>query len=129
MKMKTNVVPGWLSPSAVMDTLFDVREPGCEEVGYALLRPRAKQKSNSAAALIGAKLAPVEPDSTARTTACGIPVTARQHRLVLARGVGDMALATLLDDYDRAVRPHQRLLAGVLTVRGAMLLNFVLRML
>jgi len=30
-----------------------------------------------------------------------------------------MALAPLLDEYDRAVRPHQRLLAGVLTVRGA----------
>ncbi len=63
-------------------------------------------------------MAPVEPTSVARTTACGIPVTARQHRLVLARGVGDMALAPLLEEYDRAVRPHQRLLAGVLTVRG-----------
>ncbi len=119
MKTKTNVVPGWLSPSAVMDTLFDVREPGCEELGYALLRPRAKHKANSATALIRAKMAPVEPISAARMTACGIPVTARQHRLVLARGVGDMALAPLLDEYDQAVRPHQRLLAGVLTVRGA----------
>lgn len=117
MKTKTNVMPGWLSPSAVMDTLFDVREPGCEELGYALLRPRAKQKANSAATLIRAKMAPVEPTSASRATACGIPVTARQHRLVLARGVGDMALAPLLDDYDRAVRPHQRLLAGVLTMR------------
>ncbi|WP_298089161.1 hypothetical protein [uncultured Sphingomonas sp.] len=119
MKTKTNVVPGWLSPSAVMDMLYDVREPGCEELGYALLRPRAKQKANSVTALIRAKMAPVEPTSASPATGCGIPVTARQHRLMLARGVGDMGLASLLDEYDRVVRPHQRLLASVLTVRGS----------
>ncbi len=48
MKTKTNVVPGWLSPAQVMDTLFDVREPGCEELGYALLRPAPSRRRTAA---------------------------------------------------------------------------------
>lgn len=108
----------WLSPAQVMDMLYDVRQPGCDSIGYALLRPRAKQVANEAGLLIRSKLAPVQPTSTTATTECGIPITARQHRLVLARGVADVSLATLLDGYDDAIRSHQRLLAAVLTVRG-----------
>lgn len=115
---KTTGENAWLSPTQVMDTLYDVREPGCDAVGYALLRPRAKDVENQAGLLIRSKLAPVRPTSTTATTECGIPITARQHRLVLARGVADVSLATLLDGYDDAIRSHQRLLAAVLTVRG-----------
>ncbi len=115
---KTAVTTTWQSPAQVMDTLFDVREPGCDDVGFALLRPRAKQKANSVAALIGAKLAPIKPAANTPTTTCGMPVTARDHRVVLARGVADTALTRLLDDYDAATRLHQRLLAAVITVRG-----------
>ena len=119
MKTKTTAVTKtWHSPSEVMDMLYDVREPGCDEVGYGLLRPRAKQKANSVAALFGAKLSPIKPASNTPTTVCGMPVTARDHRLVLARAVADTSLTRLLDKYDAATRPHQRLLAAVITVRG-----------
>ena len=115
---KTAVTTTWQSPSEVMDTLYDVREPGCDGVGFALLRPRAKQKANSVAALVSAKLSPIKPAANTPTTTCGMPVTARDHRVVLARGVADTSLTRLLSDYDAAVRPHQRLLAAVITVRG-----------
>jgi hypothetical protein len=115
---KTAVTTTWQSPSDVMDTLFDVREPGCDGVGFALLRPRAKRKVNSVAGLIGAKLSPIKPAANTPTTPCGMPVTARDHRVVLARGVADISLTQLLEDYDAATRPHQRLLAAVVTVRG-----------
>lgn len=115
---KTAVTTTWQSPAQVMDTLYDVREPSCDGVGFALLRPRAKQKTNSVAALIGAKLSPIKPATDTLTTPCGLPVTARDHRVLLARGVADTALTRLLDDYDAAVRPHQRLLAAVITAHG-----------
>lgn len=99
---KTAVTTTWQSPSDVMDTLYDVREPGCDGVGFALLRPRAKQKANSVAALFGAKLAPIKPAASTPTTPCGMPVTARDHRVLLARGVADTVLTRLLDDYDAA---------------------------
>jgi len=118
MKTKKTAVTAWQSPAEVMDTLYDVREPGCDGIGLALLRPRARQKTNSVAALVGAKLAPIKPAGDTTMTRCGMPVSARDHRLVLARGVADMSLTRLLEDYDAATRLHQRLLAAVITVRG-----------
>lgn len=115
---KTAVTMTWQSPTEVMDTLYDVREPGCDEVGFALLRPRAMQKANRVTTLIGVKLSPIKPAANTPTTACGMPVTARDHRVVLARGVADASLTRLLNDYDAAVHPRQRLLAAVITVRG-----------
>lgn len=43
MKTKNAAVVPWHSPAEVMDMIYDVREPGCEAVGYALLRPRSRQ--------------------------------------------------------------------------------------
>jgi hypothetical protein len=48
-----------------------------------------------------------------------VATTARDHRVILAAGAPDAPLTRLLDDYDAAVRPHQRLLAAVLTLRCA----------
>lgn len=108
----------WISPADAADMVYDVRAPGCEGLGYGLLRPRSKGVKRSAASLVRAKLQPVRPDANSWRTRCGMPVTARDHRVVLARGVPDPgSLERLLDDYDAAQRPHQRVLAAVLTVK------------
>ena len=108
----------WTSPSAAMDMVYDVREDGVGGLDLALLRPRAKGADNTLARLLGAKLQPMKPEPGSWTTPCGWPVTARDHRLVLAAGAPDpVSLTRLVGDYDAAVRPQQRLLAAVLTMR------------
>lgn len=118
MKTKNAAVAPWHSPAEVMDMIYDVREPGCEAVGYALLRPRSRQSVNHVMAVFGSKLAPFKPEADAPRTPCGLPVTARDHRLILAQGAPDTPLWRLLEDYDANVRPHQRLLAAILTIKG-----------
>ncbi|RYG87982.1 MAG: hypothetical protein EON59_05830 [Alphaproteobacteria bacterium] len=105
----------WISPSAVMDMIYDVRADGCEDLGYALLRPRSKGKSRTAAELVNAKLSPVKPTAKAGG---GMAVTARDHRLILAPRVADpRSIEHLLADYDAQTKPRQPLLAAVLTMK------------
>lgn len=108
----------WTSPSEVNDMMFDVRAPGVTGLAMALLRPRAKGRDNSVLSLAYAKLNPIEPGAASPTTRCGMPTTARDHRLALATGVADpVSIERLLCDYDRAVPEHQRLLAAVMTIK------------
>ncbi|MGN7161737.1 hypothetical protein [Sphingomonas sp. SAFR-052] len=97
MKTKNAAVVPWHSPAEVMDMIYDVREPGCEAVGYALLRPRSRQSVNHVMAVFGSKLAPFKPEADAPRTPCGLPVTARDHRLILAQGAPDTPLWRLLE--------------------------------
>lgn len=108
----------WTSPGEVNDMMFDVRAPGVTGLALALLRPRAKGCDNSVLGLAYAKLNPIEPDAASPRTRCGMPTTARDHRLALAPGVADpVSIERLLCDYDRAVPEHQRLLAAVMTIK------------
>lgn len=105
----------WISPAAVMDMVYDVRADGCEDLGYALLRPRSKGKARTVTDLVSAKLAPIKPGATADGT---LPVTARDHRLILAPKVADaVSIRRLLNDYDAHSKPRQPLLAAVLTMK------------
>ncbi len=107
----------WASPSEASDMMFDVRQPGVTGLGYALLRPRSKGQERSLSRLAFAKMNPIEPGPTSPHTRCGMPTTARDHRLLLAPGVADpVSLERLFADYDAAVPEHQRLLAAVLTL-------------
>ena len=109
----------WASPSEASDMMFDVRQPGVTGLGYALLRPRSKGQERSLSRLAFAKMNPIEPGPTSPHTRCGMPTTARDHRLLLAPGVADpVSLERLFADYDAAVPEHQRLLAAVLTLLG-----------
>lgn len=107
----------WISPAAVMDMLYDVRADGCDDVGYALLRPRSKGCSRTAMDLVSAKLAPVKP-SAKQVSTSEIATTARDFRLILAPKVADpLSLKQLLESYDAATQPRQALLAAVLTIK------------
>ncbi len=107
----------WASPSEASDMMFDVRQPGVTGLGYALLRPRSKGQERSLSRLAFAKMNPIEPGPTSPHTRCGMPTSARDHRLLLAPGVADpVSLERLFADYDAAVPEHQRLLAAVLTL-------------
>jgi len=97
--------------------VFDVRQRGVTGLGYGLLRPRSKGQERSVSRLAFAKMNPIEPGPASSHTRCGMPTTARDHRLILAPGVADpVSLERLLDDYDATVAEHQRLLAAVLTL-------------
>ena len=107
----------WISPAQAMDMLFDDPMGGTPGFGFALLRPRSKQRRNRVADLIRAKLQPRQPADDA--TWMGVPVTAHRADIVLAPGVPDIdePLLQWLSRYDDAVPAHQRLLAVVLTPR------------
>jgi hypothetical protein len=107
----------WATPSEAADMVYQVRGGGAAGIGFALLRQRRNDRANSTATLAFAKLNPVEPTPTSFLTRCGWPVTARDHRLILAPGAADpVSIARLFTDYDAAVVDHQRLLAAVLTI-------------
>lgn len=108
----------WISPSAAMDMVYDDPMGKMDGFGFALLRPRAKDKANSVADLARAKLQPRCPDD--RKSATGAwPVTASDWRLVLAPGTPDVTggIERWLADYDAAIHSRQKLLAAVLTFR------------
>ena len=109
-------LPTWIAPGKAADLVFDVRAPGVDVLGYALLRPKRKIV-NTAVGMAFAKLNPVLPTANSSSTRCGWPTTARDHRLVMAPGTADpTSIAQLFGDYDAATVKHQRLLAAVLTV-------------
>ena len=117
-KLSSGRTAAWISPAQANDMVFDVRATGCEDIGYALLRPRSKNVPNTVAALLAAKLQPVKPTDGCWHTRCGFPTTARDVRLVLAPGVTDPAsIERFVADYDAGTRAHQKLLAAVLTIK------------
>lgn len=110
-------LPSWIAPGKAADMVYDVRETGVTELGYALLRPRRGKVANTVSGLAFAKLNPIKPKGDSALTRCGWPTTARDHRLVLAPGTADPnSLGQLFAEYDAATAEHQRLLAAVLTV-------------
>ena len=106
----------WTSPAkaAAFLTTLDTKDP---DFDYALMLPKRDGPPRAAADLLRGKLQPRQPNPQEWAHAQGWPVTARDHRLVLARHV-PMApsIEALVADYDAQVVPHQTVLAMVLTV-------------
>ena len=109
----------WISPEQVNAMLYDDPDGSTPEFGFALMRPRARGKPNRTADLARAKLQPSKPVD-ADWEADGLwPITCVTNRAVIAPGVAvdPGALESIFHGYDANIRPHQRLLAVVLTMR------------
>ncbi len=109
----------WISPAEADDMLYDDPDGSTPDFGFALLRQKAKGKSNRTADLARAKLQPSKPaDSDWRTDGLW-PITCTTSRVVPAPGVAvePDALEAIFHGYDAKIKPHQRLLAVVLTMR------------
>ncbi len=109
----------WISPADVDAMLYDDPDGPRENFGFALCRRRAKGKTNLTADLARAKLQPTRP-ADADWQADGLwPITCTLHRMVTAPQVAIDAGAfeTIFHGYDAKIKPHQRLLAAVLTMR------------
>jgi hypothetical protein len=109
----------WISPAAADDMLFDDPLGSSPEFGFALMRPKAKGKRNTTADLARAKLQPSKPEYAAWGSDGLWPITCTTSRLVLAPGVAiePDALEAVFEGYDARIKPHQKLLATVLTMR------------
>jgi hypothetical protein len=109
----------WISPAAADDMLFDDPLGSSPDFGFALMRPKAKGKRNTTADLARAKLQPSKPDDAAWGPDGLWPITCTTSRLVPAPGVAiePDALEAVFAGYDARVKPHQKLLATVLTMR------------
>lgn len=108
----------WISPSAAMDMLYDDPAGSDEDFGFALLRPKAKNRTNLVADLARAKLQPREPSKFEQSSGGAWPITAHAHRLVLAPGVPDVVdLPAFFERYDEERHPRLNPLAAVLTLR------------
>jgi len=108
----------WISPSAAMDMLYDDPAGGADDFGFALLRPKARNRTNLVADLARAKLQPREPGKTEHSSGRDWPVTAHAHRLILAPGVPDVTdLPSFFTRYDVQRHPRLNPLAAVLTMR------------
>ena len=109
----------WISPAAADDMLFDDPLGSSPDFGFALMRPKAKRKRNTTADLARAKLQPSKPDDAAWGPDGLWPITCTTSRLVPAPGVAiePDALEVVFAGYDARVKPHQKLLAVVLTMR------------
>lgn len=109
----------WISPAQADDMLFDDPLGSPPNFGFALLRPKAKGKRNTTVDLARAKLQPSRPDDAAWGPDGLWPITCTTSRLVLAPGVAiePDALEGVFEGYDARIKPHQKLLAVVLTMR------------
>lgn len=109
----------WISPADADDMVFDDPMGSPPDFGFALLRAAAKGKRNATAHLARAKLQPSKPDDAAWGSDGFWPITCTTSRLVPAPGVAiePDALETVFAGYDARVKPHQKLLATVLTMR------------
>ncbi|MDF2496106.1 hypothetical protein [Sphingomonas sp.] len=109
----------WISPADVDAMLYDDPDGSAPDFGFALLRPNVKGKSNRTADLARAKLQPCRPTDADRLPDGMWPITCTLHRLVTAPQVAtDVgALESIFHGYDAKIKPHQRLLAAVLTMR------------
>lgn len=109
----------WISPADADDMLFDDPLGSSRDFGFALMRPTAKGKRNTTADLARAKLQPSKPDDAAWAPDRLWPITCTTSRLVLASGVAiePDALEGVFEGYDARIKPHQKLLAVVLTMR------------
>lgn len=109
----------WISPAEADAMLFDDPDGSSSDFGFALMRPRAKGKANLTADLARAKLQPSRPADKDWPAEGLWPITCRTSRIVPAPGVAlePDALETIFHGYDAKIKPHQRLLAVVLTMR------------
>ena len=109
----------WISPAQADDMLFDDPLGSTPGFGFALLRPKAKGKRNTTADLARAKLQPSRPNDAAWGPDELWPITCTTSRLVPAPGVAlePDALEGVFEGYDARIKPHQKLLATVLTMR------------
>lgn len=114
--MKT---PKWISPAEANAMLFDSPMGQEPDFGFALLRPRAKDRTNLVADLARAKLQPRQPTDDEYRSDGLWPITASSSRIVTAprTSVGPDVLEAMFHDYDAKTRPHQKLLAVVLTMK------------
>ena len=109
----------WISPAEADAMLYDDPDGSTPGFGFALMRPNAKGKANLTADLARAKLQPSKPaDSDWRADGLW-PITCTTSRVVPAPGVAvePDALEAIFHGYDVKIKPHQRLLAVVLTMR------------
>ncbi|WP_066781031.1 hypothetical protein [Sphingomonas sp. CCH5-D11] len=111
----------WISPAAVDTMLYDDPLGSMPDFGLALLRPKAKGKRNVTADLARAKLQPSRPADAAWRPDGLWPITCTTSRVVPAPGVAlePDALEQIFHSYDAKIKPHQKLLAVVLTMRFA----------
>ncbi len=109
----------WISPAEADDMLYDDPDGSAADFGFALLRAKAKGKDNLTADLARAKLQPSRPADAAWQTGGLWPITCTTSRVVPAPGVAvePDALESIFHGYDAKIKPHQRLLAVVLTMR------------
>ena len=109
-------LPKWLSPSAAAKLLQHTKT-GNEDFAFALLLREQAGKTRTLSELVRAKLQPREPTPRDWAASDGWPVTALDHRLILARKVPcPPSIDALVSDYDAHVVAHQQSLAMVLTV-------------
>lgn len=99
--------------------LYDAPQGPDPDFGFALLRPRAKDRSNLTADLARAKLQPRQPTAAEQRSDGLWPITACSSRIVTAprTSVEPDALEAIFHGYDSKIRPHQKLLAVVLTMK------------
>jgi hypothetical protein len=109
----------WISPAAADDMLFDDPLGSTPAFGFALMRPKSKGRQNTTADLARAKLQPSKPDDAAWGPDRLWPITCTTSRLVPAPRVAiePDALEAVFAGYDARIKPHQKLLAVVLTMR------------
>ena len=109
----------WISPADADAMLYDDPDGSTSDFGFALMRPTAKGKANLTADLARAKLQPSKPTDSDWQAGGLWPITCTTSRVVPAPGVAvePDALEAIFHGYDAKIKPHQRLLAVVLTMR------------
>jgi hypothetical protein len=109
----------WIAPREVDEMLFDDPDGSSPDFGFALMRLKAKGKANLTADLARAKLQPSRPADGDWQTGGQWPITCTTSRVVPAPGVAVApdALEAIFQGYDAKIKPHQKLLAVVLTMR------------
>jgi hypothetical protein len=109
----------WISPAEADAMVYDDPDGSTPDFGFALCRPNAKGKQNRTADLARAKLQPSPPaDADCQRDGLWL-ITCTTSRIVPAPGVPlePDALESIFHGYDAKIKPHQRLLAVVLTMR------------
>lgn len=108
----------WISPAAALAMLRNDPAGGADDYGFALLRPRVKNKVNNVADLVRAKLQPRQPTKARQSFGSAWPITSHDRRLVLAPGVAEVPdLGAFLSAYDEDRHVRLDPLAVVLTMR------------
>jgi hypothetical protein len=108
----------WISPAGAVAMLSHDPAGGSEDFGFSTLQLHGKQQQRrSVSDLVRAKLQPREP-TAAEADAESLPVTAYDHRLVLAPLVADTSdIEQLYAAYDAQVQDRLTTLAIVLTMK------------